>query len=140
MGAIGIIIGLGLDPSGAEAGISQAEADLQGFGKSAKSVGENDLPAVGKGAQEAFGEVDRGLLNSHQSVHLLAEEMGIHLPRAVTSAVSEMLPQFASLGTVLLGVFAAKEIYEFGKKIAEAAKEASGATEALQLVLAGVIL
>ena len=134
MGDIGIIIGLGLDPSGAEAGISQAEADLQGFGKSAKSVGENDLPAVGKGAQEAFGEVDRGLLNSHQSVHLLAEEMGIHLPSVVTSAVSEMLPQIANLGGALLAAFAAKEIYEFGKKIAAAAKEASGATEALLLM------
>ena len=74
-------IRVGADLSKAQAAIAALKPEIQAAAGS-----------MGKSFQQAGVEVERGLINSHQSVHLLAEEMGIHLPRAVVGAVSEILP------------------------------------------------
>ncbi len=94
---------------------------------------------AGEAANDAFGSatrgiksLDGGILNAHQSTHLLAEELGIHLPRAVVGGISEMLPKIGDLGGALLGVFAAEQAYEWGKRAVEAVRDLqSGTTEAL---------
>jgi hypothetical protein len=144
-GIIGLIMQVGADTAGAEEAIQafaqrtgqsvgMVEAQIRDYQR-AEGAAYDEAVQRTRGAAD---EMERGLLNSHQSVHLLAEEMGIHLPRAVTSAVGEMLPEIASLGGALVGVFAAKEIYEFGQKIADAAREASGMTEAAHLMAEAV--
>jgi hypothetical protein len=84
-----------------------------------------------KGASaDAAGDIDKGLLSNKESARLLTEELGIHMPRAVTGAVAEMLPEIGSLGGALLGAFAVKEVVKFGEEVYKAAKEASGMVRA----------
>jgi hypothetical protein len=72
------------------------------------------------------------LLSSRESVRLLSEEMGVRLPRAVSSAIAEMLPDIASLGTGLLGVFAIEEVIKWGKAAVEEMHELQGETKELK--------
>jgi len=56
---------------------------------------------VAAGSQQMAGATEpfnRAILNQHQSIHLLAEEMGIRLPRAVVGGISEMLPPINMIG------------------------------------------
>ena len=88
-------------------------------------------PAAEKTFKQAAGstqEFNKSLLTSHQSVHLLAEEMGIRLPRAVVGAASEMLPGISAIGPALLGAFAIAEIPKFIKEVKEATSELAGYT------------
>jgi hypothetical protein len=60
------------------------------------------------------------LLSGRESARLLTEELGVHMPRAVTSAISEMLPAISALGPAMLGAFALMEI----PKLIDGLKEA----------------
>ncbi len=118
MGDIGLIIGLGLDPADASAGVEQFGGDLRTLGP----AGKVSLEAIAEASQP----VERSLLNQHQSVHLLAEEMGIHLPRAVVSGISEMMPAISALGPALLGAFAVREIPRLVDGIREMTDDMAG--------------
>lgn len=109
---LGVVLGLGIDSSGANAGLKQFEGDLSSAGQ----TGKVSLDKV----VEATEPLEKSLLNQHQTVHLLAEEMGVHLPRTVVSGIAEMLPQVASLGTALLGVFAVEKVWDWVKESQEA--------------------
>jgi len=88
MGGFGLTIGINADPSQAQAAIAGLKTSLDQAVEATQTAGEG---------------MSRNFINAHQSVHLLAEEMGIHLPRAVVGAVSEMLPQITDLGNALRG-------------------------------------
>jgi hypothetical protein len=66
-----------------------------------------------KKAATGTKQLDDALLSNQNSVRLLSAELGIHLPRAVTGAIGQMLPEIAGLGTALLGVFAIEEAVKF---------------------------
>ena len=54
-------------------------------------------------------ELEDNILSARESTRLLSEEFGMHLPRAVSSAMAEMMPAVEALGPALLGAFAAVE-------------------------------
>lgn len=63
---------------------------------------------TGKSFDNASGSVkplNDNLLSSREATRLLSEELGVHLPRAVTSAIGEILPGIASMGDALVGAF-----------------------------------
>jgi hypothetical protein len=117
---VGLILNLGLDSSGIDPGLNDAEKALGGL---AKKTGEQFADAGKK--------TDDALLSNRETARLLSEELGVHLPRAVTSALSEMLPGIGGLGTALLGVFAVEEVVKFGKAAAEMLHEMQGETKQL---------
>lgn len=102
----------------------QAQAELAALGDSSKVALDKVIAST--------QPLNESLLNQHQSVHLLAEEMGIHLPRAVVGAVSEMIPNINMLGGAMLGVFAVEEIYKFGKAAVEMMHDLEGETKELK--------
>jgi hypothetical protein len=106
---VGLILGLGLDPSGANAGVKELGSCLGQL--------ESGAAKSGEGMTESFAATDRALLSNRETARLLSEELGIHLPRAVTSAISKMLPEIATFGTALLGIFAVEEAYKWGKVV-----------------------
>src|ERR1039458_3599001 len=108
---VGIIVALGVDAS-------QAQSDMDAFtsgivGSSSPQIAN----AFSNQVKPAIDDVGKSLINSHQSVHLLAEEAGVHLPRAVVGAISEMLPNIAMLGGALLGVFAVEEVVKYSEAL-----------------------
>ena len=68
MGGFGLTIGINADPSQAQAAIAGLKTSL---GEAVAAI------------EQAGEGMSGGLLNARQSLHLLAEEMDIHLPRAV---------------------------------------------------------
>jgi hypothetical protein len=118
---IGLLLNLGLDSSGVGPGLDDADKTLNDFAeKTAKDF-------------ESAGErTDKALLSNRESVRLLTEEMGIHLPRAVSGAVAEMLPGINSLGPALLGAFAIAEIPKFIHWVGDATAALGGYTEAVR--------
>lgn len=78
-------------------------------------------------------------MGTRESARLLSEELGLHLPRAVTSAVSEMLPAIGSLGGGLLGAFAVKEVWDWGKAAVGAIREARGETAELKATMDDIV-
>jgi hypothetical protein len=82
--------------------------------------------------QRAGTEMERSLINPHQSVHLLAEEMGVHLPRAVVTALSHMLPSIGEIGGALLAIFAVRAAVEWSVKAYEGIQHLRGATKELE--------
>ncbi len=112
-----LLFQISADPSKAQEAISQFE----------KSTSTSLHQVVDK-----TEEMNKSLLNSHNSVHLLTEEMGIHLPRAVVGAISEMLPHIGDLGGALLGAFAIEKVTEWGKEAFDVVKDLqSGVTAAV---------
>jgi hypothetical protein len=99
---IGLILGLDIDSSGASAEIE----DFDNLLDDATEKWNHDWQQSTKG-------LDEGLLSNRESVRLLTEELGIHLPRAVTGAISEMMPAIGGLGSALLGVFAVEEVVKY---------------------------
>jgi hypothetical protein len=81
-----------------------------------------------EGTSQAAGRVNDALLSNTQSVRLLTSEMGLRLPRAVTSAIAKMLPAIGSLGTALLAAFAIEEIAKFIAWIPKATDQIAGYT------------
>jgi uncharacterized protein YoxC len=99
---------------------------------------QGQFAGMGKSAREAFQTaaggtepLNRALLTNRNSVRLLAEEAGIHLPRAVSGAIADMLPGIASMGTAFLAVFAVEEVYKFGKEAIEVMHSLQGETKVL---------
>src|ERR1039458_1538987 len=92
---LGLLLQINADPSQAQATIEQFE----------QATGRSFDKAAG-----ATKPLNDSLLSNRESVRLLSEEMGVHLLRAVSSAISEMLPAIGSLGTALLGVFAVEQV------------------------------
>jgi hypothetical protein len=126
---IGVVLGLGVDPSGAVDGIKDFDAELD----AATEKWHDDFQK----ASEATEPLDRSLLGSRESARLLTEELGLHLPRGITSAIAEMMPQIADLSSALLGVFAAKEVagfIEYLYKARDAANELSKSAKAIHIV------
>jgi hypothetical protein len=117
---VGLILNLDLDASSVDSGINDAEKALGGL---ATKTGEQFV--------EAGKKTDDALLSNRESVRLLGEEFGIHLPRAVSGAISEMLPDIGTLSTGLLGVFAVEEVYKFGKAAVQALHDLQGETKEL---------
>ena len=60
----------------------------------------------------------------------MTEELGIHMPRAITGAFSEIVPAIGDMGTALVAVFAVKELVEFGKKLYEIEERFDGVAAA----------
>jgi hypothetical protein len=87
---------------------------------------------LGAGVRAGADEASEGILSARQSTMLLGQEFGLHLPRAVSSAVAEMLPEIAGLGTGLLAVFAVEEVVKFAAKIHKLADEFNGVADAAQ--------
>lgn len=90
---LGSVFEIAADPS-------KAEEALKRFGQ---TTGES-LGA----AKAAHEQLNRAVLSNSESVRLLSEEIGIHLPRAVSGALAEMLPGIGAFGGALLGAFAAR--------------------------------
>jgi hypothetical protein len=118
---IGLILNLGLDASGVDTGLNDAEKALGGL---AEKTGEQFADAGKK--------TDDALLSNRESVRLLSEEMGVHLPRAVSGALAEMLPGINAIGPALLGAFALAEIPKFIQGVEDAASALGGYTKAVQ--------
>jgi hypothetical protein len=98
---IGLVLGLGLDPSGVKPGVEDFDKLM-----------DDATQQWNESWEKTTASVDEGILSNRESVRLLGEEFGIHMPRAVSSALAKMLPDIASLGGALLGIYAAKELYD----------------------------
>ena len=112
---IGLVLGLGLDTSGVAPGLQDFDQQLD----DATEKWNHDW-------EESTKSVDKGLISNRETARLLSQELGIHLPRAVTKALGEMLPAIGLLGPALLGAFAGEEIVKFAehaKKAADAVNE-----------------
>jgi hypothetical protein len=140
MGGFGLTIGINADPSQAQAAIQGLQGQVQSSlsamqgAASTASAGVEELnESVGRlGNAKIPEEFNESILNAHQSTHLLAEELGIHLPRAVVSGISEIVPQIQNLGNILLGVFAVHGTIELIKKFGEIQDEIYGVKEAAE--------
>jgi hypothetical protein len=127
---LGLLLEISADPSKAQEAIDRFNTST---GDSLKRAAEGTEP------------LDKALLSSRESARLLSEELGLALPRAVTSAISTMVPGIAAIGPVLLGAFAVEEIPKivsgiknlvqgwegFGKAEQEAMRKAIQDTEVL---------
>ncbi len=114
---LGLLFEINADPSKAQDALQKFE---QATGKSFEKAAAGTKP------------LDTSLLNNRESVRLLGEEMGVHLPRAVSGALAEMLPGIKAIGPALLGVFALAEIPKFIEGVKDAATALGGYTEAVR--------
>ena len=134
-GGIGLIVGVGADTSGAEAVFPRFEAAAAEATASAASGMKGLTAAAGQSGAaitEIAGRANPSLLSARESARLLSEELGVHLPRGVTSAISRMVPAIGTLGTALLAVFAVEEIPKLIHAIGSAAEYVAGYTEAVK--------
>ncbi|MGA2109520.1 MAG: histidinol dehydrogenase [Syntrophorhabdales bacterium] len=104
---IGLILGLGIDPSGMKPGLDQAKGSLAEY--------EKALDDATRNVNAGFDQTEKAIVSNSQSVRLLAQDLGIGLPRAVSSAVAKMLPDIGQLGGALIGVWAVEKIYGWAK-------------------------
>jgi hypothetical protein len=93
--ATAVQIELKVDESGAVSGVRSFDTAIKGTTGSVRQL-NTELSAVGTHAAQAGTKSKEGLdkvghsaLNSHQKVHLLTEEMGIHIPRAMQQVISK---------------------------------------------------
>jgi hypothetical protein len=130
-----LLFGIVVDPSPGTAAVANFQKQVaelnaglipawESSGKAAQVAGE----AAAAGSEQA----ERAILNQRESVRLLGEEFGIHLPRAVSSAVARMLPDVAMVGTGLLGIFAVEQVVSWGEKAVAEVRELQGATKELE--------
>lgn len=114
---LGLLFEISADPSKAQDALQRFE---QSTGKSFERAAVGTKP------------LDTALLTNRESVRLLTEETGIHLPRAVTGAIAEMLPTIGEFGGALLSVFAVEQAVRWGAKAIEIIRDLqSGTTEAV---------
>lgn len=114
---LGLIFEINADPSKAADALQRFE---QSTGKSFEKAASGTKP------------LDMALLSNRESVRLLSEEIGIHMPRAVSGALAEMLPGINAIGPALLGAFAIAEIPKFIDGVKSAAEVLGGYTEAVR--------
>jgi hypothetical protein len=118
MGAsLGLTFEIAADSAAAQAALADFEKTS---GASLKRVAGGTKP------------LNDALLTNRESVRLLSEELGVHMPRAVSSAVAGMLPDIKELGTGLLAVFAVEEVVKFGEALGKAAAGWGGYTDAVK--------
>jgi bisphosphoglycerate-dependent phosphoglycerate mutase len=135
-GFVGLVMEIGADPSNANAAMEAFAA------KSGQSLGyvkaqfkdyqAAESAAYDEAVQRARGlgqNVDRSILSNRESVRLLSEEMGVHLPRAVSGALAEILPGINAIGPALLGAFALAELPKFIAGLKDAATALGGYTD-----------
>ncbi len=113
----------------------------------------NQLNALGKRVETAFAsgtaganrmnaaippltwsvrDMDQGLGQAHQSARLLEATLGLRLPRAVTTAVADMMPSIATLSGAMLGAFAVEKVVDFEKSLQALYADFDGVTDAAQ--------
>jgi hypothetical protein len=135
-GLLGLVMQINADPSNANAALEEFAA------KTGKSVGyvkaqfkeyqAAESAAYDEAVQRARGlgqDVDKSILSNRESVRLLSEEMGVHLPRAVSGALAEMLPGINAIGPALLGAFALAELPKFIEGLKDASAALGGYTD-----------
>ncbi len=130
---LGLLFEISADPSKAAEALARFE---QNAARTAQVTQQHFWRASYAGSGAAR-QLDEGLLNNTQSVRLLASEFGLRLPRQVSSAIAQMLPEFASMGTALLGVFAIEEAVKFVgwvNKVAGAFNEVTESEQAMKKV------
>jgi hypothetical protein len=120
---LGLLFEISADPSRAQEALADFEKRT---GKAFETV------AV---APKPFNDA---LLTSRESTRLLSEELGLHLPRAVTSAMSEIMPEIGRMGTALLGVFAVEELVKFSGYMKKVGDEITGVAEATRMMAEAV--
>jgi hypothetical protein len=108
---LGLLFEISADPSKATDALRRFE---QATGQSSERAAVGTKP------------LDTALLSNRESVRLLSEELGVHMPRAVSGAVAEMLPGLNAIGPALLAGFAVAEIPKLISGIEEATDEISG--------------
>ena len=129
MGAFGpgeLTIVMRVDSAAAAAGAKQAADSVNAAVRSTAEV-----------STESTGKINQNILSNRETTRLLSEELGVHLPRAVTGAIGEILPSIASMGTALLGVFAVKEAWAFYgalKGVADAANAVAESEKAMKKI------
>lgn len=106
---LGLLLQIQADPSQAQAAIDQ-------FGETF-STKASAWGGVFGPVDESVQQVNKSLLTSRESTRLLSEEFDIHLPRAVSNAISKIMPGIAGMGTALLGVFAVEALDRFAGKV-----------------------
>ena len=121
---MGMILALSVDNT-------QAQMDMGEFGKTIERLGDSAAKG-GQGMADGLKPGGDALLSSRESARLFTETLGIHLPRAVTGAIAEILPSIASMGTALIGVFAVKEVIAFGGELEKLADSYNDVKEAAQ--------
>jgi len=98
---IGLLFTIDADPSRAGAALESFQSQVS----SAASTVNTSFATSAAGPKE----LEDNILSARESTRLLSEEFGMHLPRAVSSAMAEMMPAVEALGPALLGAFAAVE-------------------------------
>ena len=128
-GLISLVFQIDADPSKAQAaldafaaktgqsiGLVQAQIkDYQQAESAAYDEAVQRARNAGKQLDESLQGNQEALLNSRESVRLLTEQFGIHLPRAVTGAIAKIEGLNSVLkiaGEVALTVFALREVAE----------------------------
>jgi hypothetical protein len=114
---LGLLFEINADPS-------KAADALQAFEKSTGKSFER--------AADGTKPLDTALLSNRESVRLLSEELGVHMPRAVSGALAEMMPGISAIGPALLGAFAIAEIPKFIDKVHEAEDAIGGYSKAVK--------
>jgi hypothetical protein len=112
---VGLILGLGIDPSGAKPGLAQFEEEFNASYSRTNEAFLNSLDEM----EQPLDQLDKSLLSNRQTVMLLNQELGIHMPRAMSGAVAKMLPDIAALGAGLMGIWAVEKVYDWAKVINE---------------------
>jgi len=132
---VGLILGLNIDSSALKSGLGQAETELQAYERALDEATERQAADFAKAAEET----DKGLLSNRETARLLSAELGLHMPRAVTSAVAKMLPEIESFGGALLAVFAVEQAWKWGKAAVDAIREAEGQTKELESIMHTIV-
>jgi hypothetical protein len=143
---LGLLLEISADPSKGDAAVQAfAERTGQSIGMVTAQVKEYqqaETAAYDEALRRMRGggeELDRSLIGNRESVRLLSEEFGLRLPRAVTGAVGQMLPEIASLGGGLLGVFAVEQAWKWAKAAVEAIRQAQGETQELKSMMDEIV-
>jgi chemotaxis protein histidine kinase CheA len=130
---IGLLFEINADPT-------KGDAAVEAFGKrTGQSVGAVKaqikdynralVSAYDEGVQRAkaaSGIIDESLLSNRESARLLSEEFGLHLPRAISGAISKvegLQSVLAVAGTAALAIFAGREVFEGLGKLTDYVRE-----------------
>ena len=96
------------------------------------TAGANRMNAAIPPLTWSVQNMDQGLGQAHQSARLLEATLGLRLPRAVTTAVADMMPSIAALSGAMLGAFAVEKVVDFEKSLQALYADFDGVTDAAQ--------
>jgi len=117
---------------------TQGLIDMDKFGGSVEQSFSRAAAST-KPLGDALGDTDKKLISNRDTARLLIEELGIHMPRAVTSAIAEVMPAIGGMGTGLLAAFAIQEIPKFIEGIHDATDAMAGFGEVQKKAFEDVI-